>query len=200
MDLVSNVRMGNVLDSTKQQIVALGRVGWTVSLIAGATEIGARRPRGISAPRACRSAGATGPAKHPQRRPFLPEVSTDSGPSSSGSSAACQGGSGRGAATSSRQYRLGRAAPPSKDEFIVPMTWWPSLPHENEKFIIRKPPARTVNPTVALVESPSLAPSRACPQMRTSELAHQGPHRLAHGGVHEVKLHESRLPARNGGA
>src|SRR5213596_2396648 len=41
----------------------------------------------------------------------------------------------------------------------------------------------------------SPAPPRACAQVRTTELAHQGPHGLACGGDREVDLNSSVTPA-----
>ena len=99
--------MSNVLDYEKQQqILALGRLGWTVSRIADATDVpAAKPPRGTCAQRGCRCGPAAARAKRRQNRPFpgrcpptrppkpaisQPEVSTDSPPSRAPSASACE--------------------------------------------------------------------------------------------------------------
>ena len=75
---MSFVRMGNVLDSTtQQQIVALGRLGWTVSRIAEATDV-----RRETAARYLRAAGLAvrgrgRPGEGPAKAAIASEVSTD---------------------------------------------------------------------------------------------------------------------------
>ena len=75
---MSFVRMSNVLDITKQQqIVALGRLGWTVRRIATATDVrretAARYLRAASLPERGRGRPGEGPAK----AAISAEVTTD---------------------------------------------------------------------------------------------------------------------------
>ena len=99
--------MGNVLDSTtQQQIVALGRLGWTVSRIAEATDVrretAARYLRAAGLPVRGRGRPGEGPAKAAisseevstdlPAKPSIspPPVSTDSGPSRAPRASACE--------------------------------------------------------------------------------------------------------------
>ena len=103
---MSFVRMSNVLDITKQQqIVALGRLGWTVHRIAEATDVrretaarylraaglpvrGRGRPGDGSANAAMSAAVSTDLPAKPSITP--PLVSTDSGPSRAPRASACE--------------------------------------------------------------------------------------------------------------
>jgi len=105
-DLVSFVRMGNVLDSTtQQQIVALGRLGLTVSRIAEATnvrrETAARYLRAAGLPVRGRGRSGEGPATAAISEEVStdlevkasispPQVSTDSGSSRAPRASACE--------------------------------------------------------------------------------------------------------------
>ena len=103
---MSFVRMSNVLDITKQQqIVALGRLGWTVRRIAEATDVrretAARHLRAVGLSVRGRGRPGEGPVKAAipaevstdlPAKPSIPpgEVSTDSDPSRAPQASACE--------------------------------------------------------------------------------------------------------------
>src|SRR5215217_8404362 len=78
MDLVSFARMSNVLEQTKQQqVLALGQLGWPVSRIAAAVQVGRATVTGYLRAAGLRVRGRGRPSEGAANAAISPEVSTD---------------------------------------------------------------------------------------------------------------------------